>query len=119
MTLHSSLFTLHYQLSTVGYNRPMTVRVTMEIADRKIDETVTGVDANDVLTKAKARVEDELGWKGLFLKLISPLGFAQEAIRRYNEHEHTSYDVPQSAEEFLKLGTDLGYLTILSDDNQP
>jgi hypothetical protein len=90
----------------------------MVIADRKIDETVTGVDAGNILAEAKARVEQELGWKGLFLKLMSPLGFAQEAIRRYNEHEHTSYAVPQSAEEFLKLGADLGYLTTLPDDGQ-
>ena len=38
----------------------MKVRVTMEVAGRSIDETVTGADADDVLTQAKARVAAEL-----------------------------------------------------------
>jgi len=88
----------------------MKVRVKLEIADRKIDEVVDGRDAADVLAQAKARVERELGWKGFFLKAMSPLGFAQEVVRRYNSGTDSKYALPQSADEFLKLGADLGYL---------
>ena len=94
----------------------MKVRVTIpDIAGRSIDETVTGTNADEVLGQAKARVAKELGWKGLFLHAMPTLTFAQETIRRYNIAYGTHYDLPQNGEEFLKLGQDLGYLTILPD----
>jgi hypothetical protein len=94
----------------------MTVRVTMDVAGRQIDETLTGKDADDVLAQAKARVAKELGLKGLFLHAISPLTFAQEAVRRYNGAYGTQYALPQSSDEFLRLGQDLGYVTIISTE---
>jgi hypothetical protein len=94
----------------------MKVRVTIpEIAGRKVDETVIGTDAQDVLAQAKARVAKELGWKGLFLSAMSPLTFAQEAVKRYNSAYGTQYAIPQSPDEFLKLGQDMGYITLLPD----
>ncbi len=93
----------------------MTVRVQMEVAGRKIDEMLTGADADDVLTQAKAHVQKELGWKGLFLAAMTPLGFAQKAVALYNGSHHTTYAPPQDAAEFLRLGQDLGYITVLPD----
>lgn len=87
----------------------------MDIAGRHIDETVNGTNAEDVLTQAKARAASELGWKGLFLKAMPTLTFAQEAVRRYNSAFGTEYAIPQTADEFLQLGQDLGYLTVLPD----
>ncbi len=93
----------------------MNVRVTMDVAGRHIDETLTGTDADDILSQAKARVARELGWKGLFLNAMSPLTFAQEAVRRYNNAYKTQYALPQNADEFLTLGQDLNYLTVLPE----
>ena len=93
----------------------MKVRVNLEIADRKVDEIVTGRDADDVLAQAKARVEKELGWKGFFLKAMSPMGFAQEVVRRYNAGSGSQYAIPKTADEFLKLGADLGYLQTIDE----
>ncbi len=94
----------------------MRVRVTLpEIAGRRVDETLTGMSAEDILAQAKDRVAKELGWKGLFLRAWSPLAFGQEAVRRYNHAYRTQYTIPQSADEFLRLGQDLGYITILPD----
>ena len=95
----------------------MKVRVQLEVMGRKIDETVTGRDADDVLGQAKAKVAKELGWKGLFLNAMPNLTFAQEAVRRYNTAFKTEYDLPQSADEFLKMGQDLGYMTVLPNDD--
>ena len=92
----------------------MTVRVTMDVMGRHVDEVLAGRDADDIITQAKARVAEELGWLGAFLRPMSPLTFAQEAVRGYNSAHATDYAPPQSAEEFLKLGQDLGYLTVLS-----
>ena len=93
----------------------MNVRVTMEVAGRRIDEALTGPNADDVLAQAKARVAKELGWKGLFLSAMTPLGFAQKAVELYNGSHQTKYALPQSADEFLRLGQDLGYIAILPD----
>lgn len=93
----------------------MKVRVTMDVADRHIDETITGADADDILSQAKARVARELGWKGLFLNAMPPLTFAQEAVRRYNSAYKTQYALPQSADEFLTLGQDMNYLSVLPE----
>ena len=93
----------------------MNVRVTMEVAGRRIDEALTGPNADDVLAQAKARVAKELGWKGLFLSAMTPLGFAQKAVELYNGSHQAKYALPQSADEFLKLGQDLGYIAILPD----
>jgi hypothetical protein len=93
----------------------MKVRVILTVADRSVDETLVGADADSILAQAKERVERELGWKGFFLKAISPLMFAQEAVRRYNGAYNCRYQIPQSAEEFFRLGQDLGIIQILPD----
>lgn len=93
----------------------MRVRVTMQVAGRQIDETLSGRDADDVLTQAKARVTKELGWKGLFLNAMTPLGFAQKAVELYNSSHRTTYSVPNTADEFFLLGQDLGYITVLAE----
>ena len=87
----------------------------MQVAGRQIDETLTGPNAENVLEQAKAQVTKELGWKGLFLHTMSPLSFAQKAVELYNSSHQTTYAAPKSAEEFLTLGQDLGYITILSE----
>jgi hypothetical protein len=93
----------------------MKVRITMELSGQKIDDVLEGTDANDLLSQAKARVAKSLGWKGLFLNAMTPLAFAQRAVALYNEAHHTQYNAPQSADEFLHLGQDLGYITLLQD----
>lgn len=93
----------------------MTVRVTMDVAGRHVDQILTGTDAEDILAQAKARVAQALGWKGLFLNVMSPLAFAQEAVRRYNSAFSAQLPVPQSADEFLKQGQTIGYVHVLPD----
>lgn len=87
----------------------------MTVAGRAIDETLTGPDADNVLAQAKTQVAKELGWKGLFLNAYSPLGFAQKAVEMYNSAHETTYAAPQSADEFFRLGQDLGYITVLPE----
>ncbi len=93
----------------------MKVRVTLSLAGRNIDETLTGDNADDILSQAKARVARELGWKGLFLNALSPLSFAQKTVSLYNDAHKTDYASPQNASEYLTLGQQLGYFTFLPD----
>ena len=87
----------------------------MEVAGHKVDEVLTGPDADNILAQAKAHVAKELGWKGLFLSAMTPLGFAQKAFDLYNSSHKTMYGLPQSADEFLQLGQDLGYIMPILD----
>ena len=93
----------------------MKVRVKMDIAGHSVDEVVDGKDADDILRQAKSQVARELGWKGMFLHAMPTLTFAQEAVRRYNSAYQTHFDVPQNTDEFLKLGQDMGYFTLLPE----
>ena len=93
----------------------MKIRVTMDVADHHINEVVEGVTAEEIVSIAKSKLAKELGWKGLFLKALSPLSFAQQAIGQYNSSSGTQYKIPQSCDEFLNLGQDLGYITFLTD----
>ena len=93
----------------------MKVRITMDMGGQKIDEVVSGRNADDILAQAKDRVAKELGWKGLFLKALTPLAFAQEGVKRYNAAFETKHPIPQSAEQFFELGEKLGYITVLPD----
>jgi hypothetical protein len=91
----------------------MKVRVEFQLADRSIREEVAGQDATEILAVAKNKVMKQLGWKGMFLAAFTPLAFAQEAVRRYNNHFKTSYPVPESAEQFISFGEETGSLTVL------
>jgi len=91
------------------------VRVKAEIAGSSVDEVLDGSSAGDILAQAKNKVAAKLGWKGLFLNAMSPMTFAQMIVRKYNEQYHAHYDIPNSPEEFVTLGVQLGYLSILPD----
>ena len=91
----------------------MKVRVHFDFQDRKIDETLDVATADALLVDAKARVARELGWKGLFLNAISPIQFAQTAVKMYNEKFDASYPAPQTAEEFLTFGQQTGHLEVI------
>lgn len=97
------------------YTRPMKVRVRFEVAGKEIDEIAEGKDADDLLAQAKARVAAHLGWKGLFLNVMSPLEFARLAVKMYNEHHETSFPVPESAADFVEFGKKTGNLTVLEE----
>jgi hypothetical protein len=91
----------------------MKVRVEFQLGERTIRDEVEGKDATEILSLAKSRVMKQLGWKGVFLAPLTPLTFAQEAVRRYNDHFKTNYPAPQSADQFIHFGEQTGSLTVL------
>ena len=92
----------------------MKVKVAFEMGDRKIDEVVDAVSAEDLLVQAKTRVAKELGWRGMVLNAMTPLKFAQTAVSMYNDRFKTTHPMPQTAEEFLRFGEQTGNLTVLA-----
>ena len=91
----------------------MKVQVKLELGGRTIHETVSGANAGEIVATVKGHVERELGWKGIFLMAMSPVGFAQEAVRRLNASMNANYALPQTADDFIKLGIDLGIVTVV------
>jgi len=91
----------------------MKMHVKMEVAGRQIDEIVAGADAEHILGQIKARVTRELGWKGMFLHSLTPLAFAQMAVQRYNAAYQATLPVPATADDFVALGQQIGYVTLL------
>ena len=93
----------------------MKVRVQLNLEGRAIDEQVSGSTADELLGNVKDKVQKALGWKGLVLAAMSPIAFARTAVQLFNERNNSQYALPDTAEEFVKLGVDLGYVTVLPD----
>ena len=91
----------------------MKVRVKFSIEGHNIDEVMEAKTAEELLLAARDRVAKQIGWKGMFLKAMPAVTFAQEAVKRYNEGFGKSYPLPQTPEEFLKFGEATGYMTVL------
>jgi len=89
------------------------IRVKFSIADRDVDEVVEGRDADSILALAKDRVAREVGWKGLFLKALSPIQFAQLVATKYNEKFGTSYAIPACGDDFIKFGLSTGNVEVI------
>ncbi len=89
----------------------MTVRVTYSAAGMEVDEVFSGATAEDVVSAMKRRVASEAGFAvRLMVGSMSPLGFAQEVVRRYNREKGRSLTIPSSCGEFLAIGDSEGIL---------
>jgi len=92
----------------------MKVRVTYRTPDMAIDETFVGGDAETVVTAMKQKAASQMKFAlRLVVNAMSPLAFAQEVVKRYNEATKKSVPRPQSCEEFLKQGEAEGIVTFL------
>jgi hypothetical protein len=89
------------------------VRITVDVDGRHIDQMLEAATPDQLLAEAKRQVERELGWKGLMIKALTPLQFAQLVARLYNEGEEMPYPAPQTSEEFIEFGQATGHLEVL------
>ena len=87
----------------------------LNLEGRSIDEQVSGRTPDDLLANVKDKVQRALGWKGFIVATMSPIAFARTAVQLFNEHNNSQFALPNSAEEFVRLGVDLGYVTVLPD----
>ncbi len=93
---------------------PMSVRVHISRPRLTVNETFTGRNAEEIVTKLKGRVLPELNFGlRLLVSNFSSLRFAQEIVRRYNEAEKTNLPVPNSCWEFLLRAEEMGYADIM------
>lgn len=79
-----------------------------------VDEVFSGEDAESVVTAMKNAVAARQGFAvRLFVNSMSPLHFAQEVIRRYNEAMNKALPLPSSCDDFIHQGRSEGIATIL------
>ena len=93
----------------------MKVRIQLDIEEKHIDEVVEAPDAEGVLRTVQDKVAKALGWKGLLIRALTPLQFAQEAVKRYNEAKVKNHPLPTNVDEFVEFGKAIGYLTVIEE----
>lgn len=94
----------------------MKLHVKFEHPQMKVDEVVTGATAEAVVSGMQARVAKEAGFLiGAVVKRMTPLQFAQEATRRYNEAMKDNAPIPTSCEQFVQTGIDKQFATLLEE----
>lgn len=88
----------------------------LHIHVQEIDETVEVQDAAEALrrTKEEAAKRAPLFLRG-FIKSMSDLGFAAEAVKRSNADSGRNDSAPRSAQEFLDWAIERGFVTIVPE----
>lgn len=91
----------------------MKVHVHIDHPRMQVNEIFTGEDAEAVVAAMKARVARDMPFPmRMAVNAMSPLRFAQEAVRQYNENMKTRIAPPGTCEEFLQLAEQHGLATI-------
>lgn len=91
----------------------MKVNVNINHENMKVNETFSGTNAEAVVAAMKSRVTRELPFAlRLAANAMSPLMFAQEVVKRYNNSAKTNLPRPNSCEEFLQIAVDQGFATL-------
>jgi hypothetical protein len=96
--------------------RNVKLRVTVAAGEIKVDEIVEGATAEAIVTKIQQRVAQEAGFiVGGFIRRMTPLQFAQEATKRYNAAANDTAPLPATCDDFVKLGQEKGFATLLEE----
>lgn len=91
----------------------MRVNVNIQQDSIKINETFSGRSAEEVVTAMKARVAKEANFAmRMMINAASPLMFAQEVVKRYNDSKKTNLPIPNSCAEFLQTAAEQKLVTI-------
>lgn len=91
----------------------MKVRVTQETKQFSIDEVFTGATPEAVITAMQKTVASKLNFAlRLVVNTMSPLQFAQEVVKRYNDATGKQIPTPRTCSEFIQLGVNEGIATV-------
>ena len=92
----------------------MKVNVKASIGNNHIDQDFEGKTADEVVSAMQKAAAAKAGFAiRLFINSMSPLSFAQEVVKRYNQETRKSMPIPSSCDEFIEQGQTEGIVTIL------
>ena len=99
--------------SHLDLNKPIKVYFNINRPMIQLNEVFIGENADDVIKRLKDRTAPQLPFTmRLLIMPMSPLSFAQEIVRRYNDEMKASLPIPTSCAEFLAQCEGLGFATI-------
>ena len=79
-----------------------------------VDEVVSGASAEEVVAAMQQRVAKEAGFLiGMGIRSMTPLKFAQEATRRYNQAANDDVPLPEDCDAFVRVGIEKGFATLV------
>ncbi len=91
----------------------MKVRIDIREKGFSLSDIFEGATAEEIVSKVKARIARDLPFAlRLAVGAMSPLAFAQEVVKRYNDARKATVPAPQSCQEFLQTAVSLGLATI-------
>lgn len=92
----------------------MKVRVNYKSKQMSVDEVFTGETEEAVVAAMQKAVAAKVNFAvRLFVNTMSPLQFAQEVVKRYNEAADKEVPSPRSCKEFIELGQAEGIATVI------
>jgi hypothetical protein len=94
----------------------MKVRIQVTHGQIKIDETVQGNNAEEVVSIAKGKTAAKLPFAMRFVvNSMTPAAFMQEIVKRYNAEikPPVPIPVPATADEFIQSAVKIGVATVL------
>jgi hypothetical protein len=92
------------------------LQVKFQIGDVKVDEIVEGDTAEAIVTTMQKRVAAKANFLvATVIKGMTPLQFAQEAMRRYNTSAKDNAPIPATCDEFIQNGIARQFATVLEE----
>jgi hypothetical protein len=90
------------------------VHVVLDISGVKVNETIEGCCADDVISKAKKLTAKKAGFlAGMVIRKMSNIKFAAKAVSLYDKKFGTSSPEPKTPEEFISWAVSQNLATIL------
>ena len=91
----------------------MKVRIHIIEQDWSVRETISAGSAEEVVSRIKSRVQQELPFAlRLLIGAMGPLSFAQEVVRNYNKSRRKNLPPPGSCSQFLEMAQREGFAVI-------
>jgi hypothetical protein len=92
------------------------LRVQVATDKIKVDETVEGATAEAVVATIQQRAADKAGFLvGAFIRRMTPLEFAREVTKRYNDATNDTVPIPASCDAFVQMAVAKGFATPIEE----
>jgi hypothetical protein len=93
----------------------MKVRVKIDIGSVRVDQTVEGATAEDIVRTLRKELEARAPFLVRpVIRAMDDRALWRKIVELHNSKFHATEPVPQSAEEFLQFGERTGYVTRLA-----
>lgn len=92
----------------------MKLHVHLKTGEVTVDEIIEGENAEAVVKVIQQRVAQKASFLvAAFVKQMTPLAFAQEATRRFNNSTKENVPLPATCEDFLQMGIEKKFATLV------